>query len=124
MNKNAVLIREINGVSKNQHQPSGSSSTAKREQQRTITGKVVDANNNPISGVTVLVKGTTVGTSTDNEGSFSLNVPQNGSTLVFSVVGHKEQEVLIGDQRVLNVVLESNIDNLDEVVVVGYSSQK
>ncbi|WP_166785146.1 SusC/RagA family TonB-linked outer membrane protein [Sphingobacterium psychroaquaticum] len=124
VNKNAVLIREINGVSKNQHQPSGSSSTAKREQQRTITGKVVDANNNPISGVTVLVKGTTVGTSTDNEGSFSLNVPQNGSTLVFSVVGHKEQEVLIGDQRVLNVVLESNIDNLDEVVVVGYSSQK
>lgn len=91
--------------------------------QTTINGKVSDANGSPIPGVSVFEKGTTNGTSTNIDGAFSMNVT-SGSTLVFSFIGFQNQEVKIANQTVLNIVLEEESTGLNEVVVVGYGTQK
>lgn len=91
---------------------------------KTVTGTVTDANGQPLPGASVLVKGTTNGAQTDFDGNFSLNnVPDDG-TLVFSYVGFAEQEVSVDGKTTFNVSLEENAQALDEVVVVGYGSQK
>ncbi|AGA78829.1 SusC/RagA family TonB-linked outer membrane protein [Echinicola vietnamensis] len=89
----------------------------------TVSGTVMDANNQPIPGVTVLVKGTTNGTTTDLDGRYRMNVPEN-SVLVFSFVGFVSQEVAVGNKDVIDVQLEEKISALNEVVVVGYGEQK
>ena len=93
-------------------------------QQTSVKGRVVDQQNNPVAGVSVIFKGTTSGTSTDNNGNYTLPVPSSAGTLVFSVLGYNEQEVQFTGQPEINTVLTELVDNLDEVVVVGYSSQK
>lgn len=97
-------------------------------QTRLITGTVTSAaeGEGPIPGVTVQVKGTTIGTVTDANGKYSLAVPQNATTLIFSYVGMKSQEVEIGGRAVINGVLESSLVGLDEVVVtaLGISREK
>ncbi|MGD8427742.1 MAG: TonB-dependent receptor [Balneolaceae bacterium] len=94
-------------------------------QTRTITGKVTAANDGqPLPGVTILVKGTSnVGTSTDVNGTYSLDVPSDKNVLVFSYVGFVKQEITIGDQSVINVEMKQDIQQLNDVVVVGYGSQ-
>lgn len=87
-----------------------------------VTGKVTQANGQPLPGVTVVVKGTTLGTSTDGNGGFSLSVP-SGSVLIFSSIGFVAQEVPVTGPT-LNVVLGENTKALDEVVVVGYGAQR
>jgi TonB-linked SusC/RagA family outer membrane protein len=91
-------------------------------QQRTITGTVTSAvqGEGAMPGVSVSVKGTTVGITTDIDGKYSLAVPQNAETLVFSYIGMKKQEVLIGNQSVINVTLEPEVLGLDEVVVTAF----
>lgn len=97
-------------------------------QQRTITGTVTSApdGTEALPGVSVFVKGTTIGTNTDIDGKFTLAIPQNATTLVFSYIGMKKQEVETGNQSVINVILEPDILDLDEVVVtaIGISRQK
>ena len=94
--------------------------TLTQAQEKVVTGTITDANDGMgIPGVSVVVKGTTIGTSTDIDGKFSITA-NTGSTLVFSFIGYKGQEVLIGDQANLNIILESDIENLSEVVVIGY----
>ena len=90
-----------------------------------IKGVVTSADDGqPVPGVSVLVKGTTTGTMTDMNGYYSLdNVPMN-SLLVFSFVGMKAQEVLVTESTTINIVLASDIELIDEVVVVGYGTQK
>src|SRR5690606_825957 len=88
-----------------------------------ITGTVVDASGQPIPGVTVSVPGTTVGTATDLDGKYSINVPE-GSTLVFSFIGFESQSIAIGDRSVIDVTLLEDMANLDEIVVVGYGIQR
>ncbi len=106
-------------------EPAAIQSTQRNDMQQTsIKGRVVDQQNNPIAGVSVIAKGTTSGTSTDNNGTYTLPVSSSARTLIFSVLGYSEQEIPINDQREINVVLTELVDNLDEVVVVGYSSQK
>lgn len=122
VDKNTVLIREID-KSRKTH-VTDNNRFERTIQTRVLTGKVVDENSLPISGVTVLAKGTNIGTSTDGDGNYSLNVPDPVRVLVFSVVGYKEKEIEIGNQRRIDIILDAHIDNLDEVVVVGYSSQK
>ncbi len=90
--------------------------------QRTITGKVSDAAG-PIPGATVLVKGTTTGTATDIDGSFSLTLKENTATLVVSAVGYSEQTIDIGNQSVINVTLKEDVATLSELVVTGYGTQ-
>jgi len=97
-------------------------------QTRTITGTVTSATEGEgaLPGVTVTVKGTTTGTVTDINGKFSLSVPQNTVVLIFSYIGMKKQEVPVTGQNEINVVMESDVLGLDEVVVtaLGISREK
>lgn len=86
-----------------------------------ITGKVTDENGEPIPGATVSIPGTSVGTVTNLDGKYSLNVP-DGATVVFSFIGYETIRIEIGDQSILNVILEEDVSSLDEVVVLGYGS--
>ena len=92
--------------------------------ERTISGTVTDETGEGLPGVNVLVKNTTIGTVSDIEGNYSLSVPDNAETLVFSSVGYLTQEVAIGSRSSIDLALEPDIQALDEVVVVGYGTQK
>jgi TonB-linked SusC/RagA family outer membrane protein len=94
------------------------------EDGRTISGKVADSSGSPLPGVTVSVKGTTSGTITSADGTYSLIVPAAGKTLVFSFVGMKTSEVAIGSQTTINVTMAEETIGLEEVVAVGYGTQK
>ncbi|MCE7057345.1 TonB-dependent receptor [Algoriphagus sp. AGSA1] len=98
--------------------------SAQKQQQRTISGNVIDENGEAIPGVTVVLKGTLVGTNTATDGHFSLQVPENGGTLVFSFVGYLSQEIQISDSNTVDITLLEDTKSLDEVVVVGYGTQK
>jgi TonB-linked SusC/RagA family outer membrane protein len=91
-------------------------------QNRTTSGRVVGSDGTGLPGVTVLVKGTSLGAATDADGRFSIPVPAGATTLVFSFVGYTSQEARIGDGP-LNVTLATSSTNLDEAVVVGYGTQ-
>ena len=92
-------------------------------QQKSITGTVTSSEDNlPMAGVTVLVKGTTVGVVTDINGRYQINAPA-GASLEFRYVGMKTREVAIGDAIIYNVVMELESIGLDEIVVVGYGTQ-
>ena len=93
-------------------------------QQRQITGTVVDADNQPLEGVTVTVKGTSLVTTTNAEGRFSLQIPQGAATLVFTLVGFESHERALGSSNVVNVSLSPSLSDLDEVVVIGYGAVK
>ena len=95
------------------------------QQGVTITGTVVDANDgNPIPGVNISIKGSTVGTSTDFDGRYSVTVPNKDVILVFSYVGYVSQEIKVGDQKEVVIRLTEDIQLIDEVIVIGYMSQK
>ncbi|WP_134089438.1 TonB-dependent receptor [Olivibacter sp. XZL3] len=100
-------------------------STETSQQQINITGRVNSMTGNEgIPGVSIIVKGTQQGTSTDGEGRFHLeNVPAN-ATLVFTMVGYKTLEEPVNNRKALSIVLQDDLANLDEVVVVGYGTQK
>jgi TonB-linked SusC/RagA family outer membrane protein len=91
---------------------------------RTISGTVTDEDDEALPGVNVVVKNTTVGTVTDIDGNYSLTVADDAQTLVFSSVGYLTEEVTIGNQSVINLTLQPDIQSLSEVVVVGYGTQK
>lgn len=92
-------------------------------QQKEIRGKVVDEQNQPIPGVNVKLKGTNTGVSTDTEGMYRL-LASAGETLIFSILGYAMQEINIGSDNVINIALEEESSALDEVVVIGYGTQK
>ncbi len=89
-----------------------------------VKGVVVGVGGEPLPGVSIVVKNTTKGTSTDFEGNFSLSSIQKGEILVFSYVGFSTKEVAINNSNSLNVILAENAESLDEVVVIGYGTQK
>ncbi|MDR6197278.1 TonB-dependent receptor [Siphonobacter sp. SORGH_AS_0500] len=92
-------------------------------QNVTVKGKVTaKESGEPLPGVSILVKGTTSGTVTNNEGNYTLSVPSSTPVLIFSFVGYSPQEVLLAGRSVLDVSLESNDKKLDEVVVIGYGT--
>jgi TonB-linked SusC/RagA family outer membrane protein len=92
--------------------------------KKSISGKVTDSSGATVPGVSVVVKGSTTGIITDNNGSYSLsNVPEN-ATLQFSFVGMKTQEIKIGSQTTINVVLADETVGIEEVVAIGYGTQK
>jgi TonB-linked SusC/RagA family outer membrane protein len=90
--------------------------------QRTITGKVIDENGNPIANASVTVKETQVGGTTDANGHYSISVDRNARNLVFSFIGKASQEIAIGNRSVIDVTLKQQESVLEEVVL-GYSSQ-
>jgi len=89
-----------------------------------VKGTVVDASGSPLPGVSIVVKNTTNGSSTDFDGNFTLTNVENGQTLVFSYVGFVNKEIVVNDVRTLDVVLAEDLQSLEEVVVVGYGVQK
>lgn len=93
--------------------------------QVTVRGTVRSSGDGlTLPGVTVLVKGTTTGLATDGDGGYSISVPNSNSVLVFSFIGFEPQDVLVGNQSVIDITLEEDVSSLDEVVVVGYGSMK
>ena len=113
-----ALDTDIDGVNQ------GAQYEAGTQQQGSLSGRVTDKAGNPVAGVTVLIKGTTMGTVTDMDGNFALsNVPDN-SSLMFSFIGMKSQEVSVSGKRSISIVLEEEAIGLDEVVAVGYGVQK
>ena len=94
-------------------------------QEVTVSGRVTDTQGNePLPGVNVIVQESTVGTVTDIDGEYSLEVPSSESVLVFSFVGYLSQEVTVGNQNSINISLAEDQAQLDEVVVIGYGTQK
>jgi len=102
--------------------PSSEGNAANVQQQKQITGKVVDNTNQPIPGASILVKGTTIGLVTDADGNFKLNLPVNAETLQVSFVGMKSQEITLAGKSSLNIVMEIDAIGLEEVVAVGYGN--
>ncbi|MEE1961119.1 TonB-dependent receptor [Allomuricauda taeanensis] len=92
-------------------------------QTKTITGTVSD-NTGPMPGVNVLIKGTTNGVVTDFDGMFNIDGVSNSDVLVFSYIGFVTQEIPVGAQDVINIILQEDTQALDEVIVVGYGTQK
>ena len=93
-------------------------------QVRTISGKVLGSDGSALPGVTVVIKGTSQGASTDANGAYTLaSVPATATTLVYSFIGYDTKEITIGDQATINVTLAARATGLDEVVVIGYGTQ-
>jgi TonB-linked SusC/RagA family outer membrane protein len=93
-------------------------------QGRVVTGTVTSLEDGMgVPGATVLVKGTTIGTATDIDGKYSINIPAGSNVLVFTFVGLTPQEVNIGNRSTINVALESDVTALSEVIVTGYGTQ-
>ena len=121
----ALLILNISpGIAGNISVNSTAAGSLLPQQQKTISGKVVDQNSKPLPGVSVTVKGTTIGVVTDGNGDFSLTVPGNSKTLSFSFVGLLAKDVEIGNQSVLRIAMEESAVGLDEVIVIGYGTVK
>lgn len=109
-----IILKEKVEVTTAQQQP----------QKKEVSGTVKDAKGNLIPGVSVIAKGTTIGTITDNEGRFKISVPADIKIMVFSFVGMKTREIEISGVRSVNVTMEDLPVGMEEVVVVGYGTQK
>jgi hypothetical protein len=94
--------------------------------QKTVTGTVTDTNGEAVIGATVLIEGTTTGTATDFEGKYSINVPGDDAVLIFSYTGYKEVTVTVGARTTIDLVMETDVEILDEVVVsaLGFEVKK
>ncbi len=94
------------------------------QDQKTVTGKVIDSSGQPLPGVTVVVKGTTQGTVTDVDGKYTISSLPEDATLLFSFVGMRSQEVEVGSQTTIDVQMEVDAIGLEEVVAIGYGTMK
>lgn len=102
----------------------GNMSPQPTAQQRDITGKVSNENGEPLEGVTIAVKGTSTAVTTDAEGRYRISVPTTGRTLSFNLLGYEAQERPLSATSTVDVVMHMSMSGLDEVVVVGYGTQK
>lgn len=94
-------------------------------QSTQVSGTVKDANDGtPLPGVSVSIKGTTIGTITDTQGKYSLSVPEGATILIFSYIGMETQELNFSGQTTLDVSLESNVVGMDEIIILGYTTRK
>ncbi len=95
-----------------------------QQEKKTISGKVTDINNEPLPGVSVVVKGTTTGTVTGPDGNFSLTVPSDVQSLQFSFVGMKTMEVPLEGKTSITVTMDEEVVGMDEVVAIGYGTMQ
>jgi hypothetical protein len=93
-------------------------------QNITVTGTITDEKDESIPGANVVIKGSTRGTVSDVDGNFAIMVSNENSVLIFSFLGFVSQEITVGNQKKLSIVLREETRELDEVVVVAYGSQK
>lgn len=92
--------------------------------EKPVSGTVRDSEGNSIPGVNIIVKGTAIGTLTDTQGKYAINVPNDKDVLVFTYVGYQIQEIEIGNQSIIDVVLLEDIEALEEVIVIGFGERK
>ncbi|MFV0592483.1 MAG: TonB-dependent receptor [Draconibacterium sp.] len=102
--------------------PEGSPEVGKQE-KKVLTGVITDSTGEPLPGVSVVIKGTANGTITDVNGNYTLPV-ESENTVVYSFIGFETQEIVVGDRTTLNITMVEKVTGLDEVVVVGYGTQK
>ena len=95
-----------------------------QNQKKSITGKVTDEKGVPIPGVSVVVKGTTTGVTTDNDGNYSILLPNNVKILSFSFIGMTSQDIIIGIKNTISVILTEKATGIDEVLIIGYGTRK
>jgi TonB-dependent starch-binding outer membrane protein SusC len=93
-------------------------------QQRTVQGRISDDSGLPLPGVTIVVKGTTTGTITDSNGNYSLPGVSPEATLIYSFVGMRPQEILVGNQTSINISMEAETIGIEEVIAIGYGTQQ
>ena len=116
---NSISVEKINQKGKSDE------GVVEIEQAVGVTGKVTsDEDNGGLPGVNVILKGTSQGTVTDVEGNYSIDVPDENSVLVYSSVGYVTQEIAVGNQTIIDLVMTADITALEEIVVVGYGTQK
>ena len=120
----ATVLSEDNASVKGDNAPFENNFPAGLMQNIAVTGTVLDNYGETMPGVNITVKGTQIGTISGANGEFSINIPNNEAILVFSYIGFATKEVLVGSQRQLNVTLIEDTRQMDEVVVVGYGTQK
>ena len=121
--KNAGIEYEMEGTHIILSSKSRDAIAAAQQQTHVLTGRIVDNNGEAIIGANVVVKGTTNGTVTDIDGNFSIEADPN-SVLNISYIGYLSKEIVVGNQKTINVVLLEDTKMLDEVVVIGYGTQK
>lgn len=114
---NGVLVKELSAIAQK-------ITPSKKQEKRKVTGVVLDESNLPIPGASVFVAGTSVETTTDFEGKFTLDVPENTTTLSVSFVGFETKEVNIENKTEIRVMLSEAPSQLDEVLVVGYGTEQ
>ncbi|MBN2166180.1 MAG: SusC/RagA family TonB-linked outer membrane protein, partial [Marinilabiliaceae bacterium] len=95
-----------------------------QQQSLSVSGNVIDVDGEPIPGVSIIIKGTAKGTITDTYGNYSLSDISEKAILVFSFVGMLTQEIVVGNQTIINATMEQDIVGLEEVVVIGYGTAK
>ena len=93
-------------------------------QSQSISGIVTDDNSLPLTGATILIEGTKIGVSTDFDGKFNISNVESGSTLIFTHIGYKTLNQTVGEETNLIILMQSDLSQLDEVVVIGYGTQK
>jgi TonB-linked SusC/RagA family outer membrane protein len=93
-------------------------------QQINITGMVSDASGESLPGVNIMVKGTTIGIMSDENGRYNISAPNRDAVLSFSFIGYATQETVVGDRQVINIILQEEANTIDEVVVIGYGTVK
>lgn len=121
--KNAGIEYEMEGTHIVLSAKDADAVAAVKQQTHTVTGRIVDNNGEAIIGANVVVKGTTNGTVTDIDGNFSIEADPK-SVLNISYIGYLSKEIVVGNQKTINVVLLEDTKTLDEVVVIGYGTQK
>jgi len=94
------------------------------KREKIVTGTVADESGETIPGANVIVKGTSLGTVSDLDGKFSIEVPDNSTVLIFSYLGYTPQEVEVGNKTIIDVMLSTDVASLEEVVVVGYGTAR
>src|SRR5665811_152466 len=120
------VILKLGDIGKPSSKDSGDRSSVTDEEmiQQSVSGTVTDSNDMPLPGANVVEKGTTNGVTADFDGNFSLNVANDDAVLEVSYIGFATKEVVVNGQSTVNVQLEESAEGLDEVVVVGYGTQK
>jgi len=94
------------------------------DQELTLTGKVMDASGEPLPGATIVEKGTKNGTQTDFDGKYTLKVSSSTTTLLVSYLGFQNKQIKVAGRKTINITLQDDVSTLDEIVVVGYGTQK
>lgn len=120
----SILFLTFNTVGSNATSIARPMVTTSSIAQRTITGQVADESGNPIAGATVTIKGTNRSSLTDESGNFQLRVDGSNIVLVITYVGYEPQEIVVGAQTELSILLSQSVSNLSEVIVVGFGTQK